>query len=256
MLLAVNVSNSNILLGVFRDNDLLFKACISTSLAKSVDEYAVGVSGVLALHNCQREDIHGVILSCVVPALSNTIKSALSYLYNCKVFTVGPGLKTGLKIKAENPTLVGASLVCQSVAILEKYPPPCLLISMGTALSIFAIDETSTFVGGSILPGVGMGAKALSQYTAQLPQIDLSQRVASVIGVNSAQSIQSGLIFGTACAIDGMIERFKETLGDTLTCVATGELSASIIPHCKSKIFYEENLVLEGLKIIYNRNIK
>ncbi|MEG0091572.1 MAG: type III pantothenate kinase, partial [Oscillospiraceae bacterium] len=196
------------------------------------------------------------ILACVVPALSQTIKSALGYLYSGKIFVVGPGLKSGLKIKAENPTQVGASLVCQSVAILDKYTPPCILISMGTALSIFALDESSTFIGGAILPGVRLSAKALCEHTAQLPQIDLSQKIRSVIGTTSAQNIQSGLIFGAASTIDGMVCRFKEVLGQSAVCVGTGELTEEILSHCKCEIFYEENLVLDGLRIIWQRNAK
>lgn len=256
MLLVVNVSNTNILMGVFFKDELLFKSRLSTNINKSSDEYAVGINGMLTLYNCKSEDIDGVILSCVVPSLIPTIKSALAFIYSGKIFVVGPGLKSGLKIRAEAPSQVGASLVCQSVALLRKFSPPCLLISMGTALSIFAIDKTATFIGGSILPGVSLGAKALCKATAQLPQIDLSQKVDSVIGTNSAQNIGAGLIIGTACTIDGMIEHFKAELGEELVCVATGDITQEILSHCKSKIFYEENLVLEGLKIIYNLNVK
>ncbi|MEG1049947.1 MAG: type III pantothenate kinase, partial [Oscillospiraceae bacterium] len=128
MLLTVNVSNSNILLGVFCDKNLLFSADICTNISKTRDEYAIDISAVLHLHNFCARDIDGVILACVVPALSQTIKSALGLLYTGKIFVVGPGLKSGLKIRAENPSQVGASLVCQSVAILDKYTPPCILI--------------------------------------------------------------------------------------------------------------------------------
>lgn len=256
MLLCVNVSNLEILIGAFENNNLQFKTTISTCTEKTSSEYAVTFKSVFDLYNFKTKSISGIIISCVVPALTSTIRDAFKYIFDGKIYFVGPKLKNGLKIKSDNPNQIGSSLVCQSVALANKYSMPCLLISMGTALSMFALDENGTFIGGSILPGIKLSAKALSEHTALLPQIDLSQNPKSVIGTNTVQNVQSGLIIGTACTIDGMINRFKSELGENLTCVATGDISKDILSHCSSNIIYNENLILDGLKIIYEKNQK
>ena len=256
MILCLNVSNSAIAVGAFDDNKLYFKTTVSTVVGKSSSEYAAVLKSVFDLYSFRTEDINGVIISCVVPALTATIRDALQLLYGGKIYIVGPKLKTGLKIKSENPSQIGSGLICQSVALTEKYPMPCLLISMGTALSMFVLDKTGTFIGGSILPGIKLSAKALSEHTAQLPQIDLSQKPVSVIGTNTTQNVQSGIFFGTACTIDGMVERFKKELGENLTCVASGDISEEFLAFCNSDIIYDENLVLEGLRLIYLKNTK
>ena len=254
MLLCVNVSNSKITLGVFDRDDIILKTSVSATVGKTTTEYAVLFKSVFDLHNFDTEKINGVIISCVVPALTAAVRDALGYIYKGKIFIVGPKLKNGLKIKSENPSQIGASLICQSVALTEKYPMPCLLISMGTALSMFALDKNGTFIGGAILPGIKMSAKALADHTAQLPQIDLTQKPHSVIGTNTVQNVQSGLIIGTACTIDGMIEKFKKELGENLTCVATGDIDSVVLGYCNNEILYDENLVLDGLKKIYIKN--
>lgn len=254
MLLCVNVSNSEILLGVFNGDTLKFKTKISALSEKTASEYAYTFKSIFDLYNFDTKSISGIIISCVVPSLTSTIRDAFSFIFKGKIYIVGPKLKNGLKIKSENPNQIGSSLICQSVALAEKYPMPCLLISMGTALSMFALDKNGTFIGGSILPGIKLSAKALSEHTALLPQIDLSQSPKSVIGTNTVQNVQSGLIIGTACTIDGMISRFKEELGENLTCVATCDISKDILSNCKSDIIYDENLIFDGLKIIYNKN--
>lgn len=256
MILCINVSNSIITLGVFKDDTLLFKTSISSDSNKTAPEYSIILKSIFELYNFEISDITGCIISCVVPSLTTTIKDALTYMYKGKIYVVGPKLKTGLKIKSENPSQIGSSLICQSVALTKKYPMPCLLISMGTALSMFVLDDSGVFIGGAILPGIKISAKALNENTAQLPQIDLSQSPKSVIGTNTTQNVQSGLIFGTASTIDGMINRFKKELGENLYCVATGDISDIILSHCNSEIVYDENLVLEGLKIIYEKNNK
>ena len=256
MLLCVNVSNSKITLGVFDGEDIVLKTSVSATVGKTTTEYAVLFKSVFDLHNFNTDNIDGVIIACVVPALTAAVRDALSFIYKGKIFIVGPKLKNGLKIKSENPSQIGASLICQSVALTDKYPMPCLLISMSTALSMFALDKNGTFIGGAILPGIKMSAKALADHTAQLPQIDLTQKPASVIGTNTVQNVQSGLIIGTACTIDGMIAQFKAELGDELTCVATGDISDVVLHFCSNSIIYDENLVLDGLRKIYLKNVK
>lgn len=256
MLLCLNVSNSDIIIGAYDDDKLFLKTTVSTVTGKSASEYAATFKSVFGLYDFRQDDISGVILSCVVPALTATIKEALQLIYNGKIFVVGPKLKTGLKIKSENPSQIGSSLICQSVALTDKYPMPCLLIAMGTALSMFVLDKSGTFIGGSILPGIKLSAKALSDHTAQLPQIDLSSKPTTVIGTNTAQNIHSGIILGTACTIDGMISRFKAEMGNELTCVATGDIPKDFLSFCSSDIIYDENLILDGLRKIYLKNVK
>ena len=256
MLLCVNVSNSKITMGVFDNEQLVLKTSVSATVGKTTTEYAVLFKSVFDLHKFDTEKISGVIIACVVPALTAAVRDALGFIYKGKIFIVGPKLKNGLKIKSENPSQIGASLICQSVALAEKYPMPCLLISMGTALSMFALDKNATFIGGAILPGIKMSAKALADDTAQLPQIDLTQKPLNVIGTNTVQNVQSGLIIGTACTIDGMINQFKTELGQELTCVATGDITDVVLSYCSNKIVYDENLVLEGLRKIYLKNAK
>lgn len=256
MLLCVNVSNTKIIMGVFNGEDLVLKTSVSAAVGKTTTEYAVLFKSVFDLHKFDTSDIDGVIIACVVPALTAAVRDALGFIYKGKIYVVGPKLKTGLKIKSENPSQIGASLICQSVALAGKYPLPCLLISMSTALSMFALDKNGTFIGGAIMPGIKISAQALAENTAQLPQIDLTQQPAGVIGTNTVQNVQSGLIIGTACSIDGMIDRFKKELGENLTCVATGDISDVILNYCNSSIIYDENLVLDGLRIIYHKNEK
>ena len=191
MLLCVNVSNSEILLGVYKEDKLYFKTSVSTSLTRTGQEYAAIFKSVFSLYNFDCRSITGVIVACVVPSLTAVVKDALEFIYKGKIYIVGPKLKTGLKIKSENPSQIGANLISQSVAITDKYPMPCLLISMGTALSIFALDKNATFIGGAILPGIKLGAMALAQHTAQIPQTDLHKIPKSVIGAKTVQIVQS-----------------------------------------------------------------
>lgn len=256
MLLCINVSNSYITIGIFDEDSLILKTQLSSDNNKTSTEYAIDINNVLNLYNFDIHSITGAIISCVVPSLTSIIKSAVEFIYKGKIYIVGPKLKTGLKIKSENPAQIGSSLICQSVAINTKYQTPCLLISMETALSMFCIDKNGTFIGGAILPGLKISAKALKEHTAMLPQIDLSMPPENVIGTNTVQNVQSGLYFGTIASIDGMIERFKSEIGEDLCCVATGEIAESIFSNCKNKIIYDDNLVLEGLQIIYNKNHK
>ena len=166
------------------------------------------------------------------------------------------GLKTGLSIRTDDPSQLGSELVCSAIAVLADYPPPCVIISMDTAVSITALDNRGALRGGAILPGVKIGVEALCARTAQLPQIDLSAPACGVLGTNSSASMQAGAIFGTASMLDGMIDRFAQALGGTPTCVASGELAPVILPHCLHKIYYRENLVLDGLYRLYQKNTK
>ena len=256
MILTVNVSNSNILLGAYQDDKQCFCSSMHTNLLKSADEYAVQFGSVLSLYGAQPEDISGVILSCVVPSMLACVRKALNHLYTGRIYVAGPGLKTGLSIRTDDPSQLGSELVCSAIAVLADYPPPCVIISMDTAVSITALDNRGALRGGAILPGVKIGVEALCSRTAQLPQIDLSAPACGVLGTNSSASMQAGAIFGTASMLDGMIDRFAQALDGTPTCVASGELAPVILPHCLHKIYYRENLVLDGLYRLYQKNTK
>ena len=256
MILAINISNSNILLGAYTDDRQLFRAALHTNLLKSADEYAVQLRAVLSLYDARPADITGAIVSCVVPSMLACIRGALTHLYSGRVYTVGPGLKTGLSIKTDDPSQLGSELVCCAVAALAQYPLPCVIISMDTAISITALDGTGALRGGAILPGVRIGLDALCARTAQLPQIDVAAPACGVLGTNSTASMQAGAVYGTASMLDGMIDRFAAALDTAPTCVASGELAPVILPHCAHQIVYRENLVLDGLYTLYQKNAK
>ncbi|MEG0692042.1 MAG: type III pantothenate kinase, partial [Oscillospiraceae bacterium] len=204
---------------------------------------------------CTPEMFDGAIISCVVPPLINTLKKAISRLLDCRVMTVSPGTKTGLNIKIDNPAILGADLVCGAVSAIGRYPMPCIIIDLGTATKFSVLDKDGSFLGVSIMPGVNISLEALSANTAQLPHIDFGESV-NVIGKNSPDSMRSGILFGTASMVDGMIERINEELSAKATVVATGGVASSIIPYCKSDITVDENIVLYGVKKIYDKNIK
>ena len=176
-------------------------------------------------------------------------------LYDVDALIVGPGIKSGINLQVDNPSQVGADLICACVGAYNKYPTPALVIDMGTATKIMVVDEKATFLGVSIAPGIEISLKALSGGTAQLPQISLDAPN-RVIAKNTVECMKSGVVFGNASMIDGMIERIEIESGSIATFVATGGYANAIIPHCKNKITIDDNLVLDGLRIMYYKNIK
>ena len=254
MVLTIDIGNTNIVLGGFVGDELNFVARIATNANKTEDEYATKIRSILAIHNVDKSVIEGAIISSVVPPLNSVMKKAIKFVYGVDPIMVGPGIKTGIKIHCDNPASVGADLISACVAAHHIYGSPSLVIDMGTATKIMVIDETGAFIGVSIAPGVGMGMKALSSGTAQLPQIGL-EAPKSVIGKNTVDCMKSGVVFGNACLIDGMIDRFNNEMGANLPVYATGGLSSTIIPHCTHQITRDENLLLKGLNILYKKNI-
>ena len=253
MILTIDVGNTHTIIGAYCEEKLVFTSRISTDKHNTQDEYAVAIKAVLSLHGAE-DSVEGAIISSVVPQVSMLLKNAIKMLFGCRVFVVGPGVKTGLNIKIDNPAQLGADLVCVSVAAQNKYPLPSIVFDLGTATTISALTEKGEMIGGSILTGVGTALNALAQGTAQLPQIDLSGEV-SVIGSNTVDCMRSGAIIGAAAMIDGMILRYKEVLGENTTVIATGGLASSIVPHCRENIVADDNLLLDGLYSIYKKNI-
>lgn len=253
MLLTVDVGNTNTVFGGFLEDKLCFVSRIATSKGFTEDEYAVKLQGILRLHNVTKTTIDGAIISSVVPALTPVIKSAIKTIYNVDALVVGPGMKTGINLLADNPAQVGADLICGCVAAHKAYPDGCIILDLGTATKIMAVDKNGAFLGASIIPGVEIAMNALASNTALLPQI-APEAPKNVIGKNTVDCMLSGIIYGNASMIDGMLERIHDELKCDMTYIATGGLASLIIPHCKHSIKLDSNLLLKGLKILYEKN--
>lgn len=253
MLLAIDIGNSNITIGAYDGDVLAINARIATDIRLTSDQYAIQIKNLLELYGYGFKDIEDCIISSVVPPVETEIVKAISRLCDIVPLSIGPGVKTGLNIKIDNPAQLGADLVAGAVGAISEYTLPCIIIDMGTASTIFAVDKNGIFLGGAIAAGVRLMLKALFENTAQLPAIDISAPK-SVIGKNTIDSMKSGLVFGTAGLIDGIVDRMTEELGEKATVVATGGLAKEIINHCRNDIIYNENLLLNGLREIYERN--
>lgn len=258
MLLTIDIGNTQIKIGGYDGDKLVFVSRLQTNKQKSEDEYAINLRDIFDLNDCNYSQFDGAIISSVVPPLSGVFRLAVKkILRSNKVYLISPGLKTGLNIQIDNPAALGSDMVCGAVCALEKYKLPCIVISLGTAITISAIDSDGVFRGTAITAGVGISMDALSAKTAQLPYISLDNVPGSVLGTNTIDSMKSGIIFGTASMLDGMIQRFQDMVAGEAAVVATGGMAATIVPHCLNKnIIVDEYVVLEGLRHIYNRNQK
>lgn len=254
MVLAVNIENTNTVIGCFREEKLMFVESISTSMARTELEYAICFKSIFEIHQLDMGEVEGTIISSVVPPVTNVVKKAAKRISGKEVLIIGPGVKTGLNIMMDNPAQVGSDLVANAAAGIVEYALPLFIVNMGTATTISVIDEKKHYIGGMIIPGVKVSSASLAQETAQLPKISLD-KPKKVIGSNTIECMKSGLIYGTAACIDGSIARIEKELGRKAeTIVATGEVAESIIPYCGRKIILDKNLLLKGLKMIYERN--
>jgi len=253
VILTIDIGNSNIALGGFENDELSFNVRISTETKKTADEYASKILGVLAVHNVGKRDIKGAIISSVVPPLNSVIKDAVKIIWGIDSLMVGPGIKTGINIHCDTPSSVGADLICACVATNAIYGSPALIVDMGTATKMMVLNDKGAFIGVSILPGVLMGLNSLAEDTAQLPKVEL-EAPRLVVGKNTTDSMRSGVVFGNAAMVDGMIDRINKEVGVELSVYATGAIARFIIPHCNHEITYDETLVLRGLNILYNKN--
>jgi len=254
LIFTVDVGNTNIVLGAFAGDELVFTSRVATEAFKMEDQYAIEFSDIIKLYGYTPEDFEGAIISTVVPPLTTILKSAVKKLLKCKVIVVGPGIKTGLNIKIDNPAILGSDLVCAAVGAMQKYKPPMIIFDLGTATTISAIDKSGAFLGGSILPGVKVSLQALSNSTAQLPHINTELEGDTVIGANTIDSMKSGIVLGTAAMMDGMIDRYKEVLGEDATVLATGGLAQSVACHCRRELVIAPDLISDGLYVIYKKN--
>jgi type III pantothenate kinase len=253
MLLTIDIGNTNITLGAYNSNILAFTARLATDSRMTDDQYAIEIKHVLSLYNIDSSDIEDCIISSVVPSVARSVSNAISKLCEIVPLLLGPGIKTGLNIKIDNPAQLGADLVAGAVGAIDAYKMPCVVIDMGTASTISVLDRNGAFLGGVISAGVRLTLKALTENTALLSSIPI-EAPKSVIGTNTTECMQSGLVYGTAAMIDGLLDQIENELGERPTIVATGGLSKEIIAHSKHSIIYNENLLLEGLRVIYEKN--
>ena len=255
MLLAVDIGNTNIKFGIF-DRDVLIRTLtISCNKNKTADEYGVELYSLIRVMGIHRTDFDGCIISSVVPVVTARIRAAVMDLLGIESLVVGPGIKTGLNIRIEDPSQLGADLVVACVSANAKYPAPCIVISMGTATVMCVIDKNRSMLGGPIAPGVMVSLNALTGNAALLYSVSLDAPE-SVIGNNTDRSIRSGVVWGTVCMIDGMIDRIEKELGEKCSVVATGGMAKTIIKHCAHEITVQDDLIMQGLKLIFDRNQK
>ena len=254
MILAIDIGNTNITLGGYAEDKIQFISRLATDPRRTADQYAVEIYDLVRLSGYSVSDTEGSIISSVVPSVASAISNALKKLTGIEPIQVGPGVKTGVNIKIDNPAQLGADLVAGAAGALGKYPLPCIIIDMGTATTLSVLDENGDFLGGVIAAGVGLTLNALTQNTALLSAIPI-EAPKKAIGKNTVESMQSGLIYGTASMIDGMVARIETELGKSCTVVATGGRAGQIIPYCAKKMLLDDNLLLDGLIKIYLKNL-
>lgn len=255
MILAIDIGNSNIVIGCIENGVIQNETRIATDLVKTSDQYCFDLKNMLSLSDVPVARLEDVIISSVVPPVLNSMRTAVLKLTGKKPFVVGPGIKTGLNILLDNPQQVGSDLIVAAVAALREYKPPLILIDMGTATTISVINKNRAYLGGCICPGVRISAEALSSRAALLPGIDLDQP-RRAIGKNTTDCMRSGIMLGAACMLDGMIERMEQELGERATVVATGGIARFVLPMCRREIAYDRNLLLKGLAVLYQMNRK
>lgn len=254
MILALDMGNTNVVAGCLGEDDrIFFTERFATDLNKTELEYAVVIKTILELHGINRDEIEGAIIASVVPPVTHIIKSALRKLLKCEPLVVGAGLKTGLNIHLDDPSTLGADLVVDSVAAMNIYGTPSIVIDMGTATTITVLNKDDTYIGGAIFPGLNVSVEALAAGTSLLPRVSLGAPKKQ-IATNTMDAIKSGIIYGEASRIDGMIDRFEKELGYNTKVIATGGLASVIIPHCSHEVIIDPDLMLKGLKMIYDKN--
>lgn len=252
MLLTIDIGNTNINLGIFDGDQLTMSARLATERQKTDDQYTIDLVNIFSVYNINVKDISGAVISSVVPEITVHIKNAVKRLTGKKVIVLSPGVKTGLNIMIDNPAQLGADLAAGAVGATE-YPLPAFVVDLGTATKILAVDENRGFRGCMIAPGVAISVKALTDTSSLLPAISL-EPPKKACGTNTIESMQSGIVLGTAAMIDGLLDRFAEELGEPKTIIATGGLSSFITPVCKRDMIHDGDLILKGLKAIYKKN--
>lgn len=254
MILAIDVGNTNIVLGAFDGEEILFQERLSTRQTATDLEYAAGIKTALDMHGIGRTECTEAIISSVVPSVTDVLRRAVEKCVGARVMVVGPGMKTGLRIMIDNPAQLGSDLVVDAVAGAAEYPLPLIIIDMGTATTLSVIDRNRNYLGGTIQTGVAVSADALASRTALLQKISFDAPK-KIIGTNTVDCMKSGLMYANAYALDGMIAHMERELGEPCTVVATGGLAHVVIPLCERRgIILDDDLLLKGLRILYNKN--
>ncbi len=255
MLLAIDIGNSNIAIGVIREDEILFEVRIATDRARTSDQYGVEIKNMLEANGVHKEDIHDCIISSVVPPVYTAVWTGVYKILGRSPMAVESDMDTGLELCLDLPSQVGADRIVVAVAALEKYEAPLIIIDMGTATTMEVVEPGAKYMGGVIIPGLRVSLDALTGRTAQLPAISLG-RPGRVVAKNTADCMRSGILYGTACMLDGMIDRMGEELGHDSTVIATGGLAPFVTPLCRHEIRLEPDLLLRGLNVLYKRNKK
>ncbi len=255
MLLAVDIGNTHIILGLMDGFEIVRTARLATNTAKTAFEYAGDIRNFFDFFGLDAGMPDGAVVSSVVPPVTNAIARAVELTVGVRPLILGKGVKTGVNILIDDPAQTGANLVAAAAGALKLYTPPLILIDMGTATTLSVLNRQGSFIGGAIAPGVALGLSALSSGTSQLPNISM-EAPRHVIGTNTVDSMRSGAILGAAAMLDGMIKRVEAELGESATVVATGGVAAFIAPLCRRKIEVNDTLLLTGLAAIYERNQK
>lgn len=255
MLLAIDIGNTNIVLGCIKNDVIQFKARIATDRTRTSDQYGVEIKNMIEAFGVKVSDIEDCIISSVVPPVFNSVKTGVIKVIGKQPLVVGPGLKTGLNIHVDVPSQVGSDRIVVAVAALAEYKAPLILMDLGTATTIDVVEPENRYLGGVIFPGVKVSLDALTSRAAQLPAISLD-RPKTVVGKNTVDCMRSGMMFGTAAMIDGLVDRIEEELGHSSTLIATGGMAQFITPLCKREIILEKDLLLKGLNLIYKKNKK
>ena len=253
MLLAIDIGNTHIVIGCIENDKIVCEARIATDKTRTSDQYGVEIKTMIEAFGCRIDDVEDCIISSVVPPVFNAVRSGVYKITERRPMVVGHGLKTGLDIRMDNPSQVGSDRIVIAVAALAKREPPLILIDMGTATTVEVIEPKNKYLGGVIMPGARVSLDALTNSTAQLPGINLD-RPGRIIAKNTVDSMRSGIMYGTAAMLDGVIDRMEEELGHPSTIVATGGVAPYVIPLCKHKITLERDLLLRGLNVIYKMN--
>ena len=253
MLLAIDIGNTNIVIGGIQDDRILFEGRIATDHIKTSDQYGVEIKNILSLFDVKPHDIDDCIISSVVPPVFNSVRTGLVKLIRREPMVVGPGIKTGLNIQMDTPSQVGSDRIVVAVAALAEWDPPLILLDLGTATTIEVVGRGNAYLGGCIIPGVRVSLEALTSRAAQLPGIRLD-KPKKVIGKNTVDCMRSGIMYGTAAMLDGMLDRVEEELGYSATVVATGGMAQFVVPLCRRKILVDRDLLLKGLNVLYKKN--
>ena len=255
MILAIDVGNTHIVIGCIEEGKILHIVRIQTKAGETETEYAIKLKQVLELKHMDPAGFEGAIISSVVPQVTEALHAAVQSLTGCCSMVVGPGMKTGMNVRIEDPASLAGDLVVGSVAAITYYGTPVIVLDMGTATTIVTVDSNNCYLGGAILPGVMTSYAALAAGTSLLPDISI-RAPKKCVATTTVDAMRSGAIFGTAAAIDGMIDRMEAELGCQCKLVATGGLASAVTPYCKREIICDEDLLLKGLWVLYQKNKK